>query len=230
MHSKTKTPSRLYQHVTSSFYTRPGITLAIVPVLARHHIASQCSGPSRCSPFALQVPGTRTPAVGRPSKLRSSGSSVSGQGCRLDLAPRTTSPRALLSGRRPYPGSTQTGSGSDLIIARRSFMQRQTPNQHLPVPHLQRATGYAHCRRLLGRVSAPKTLSVGSLTAVGTTTDRPLDSMQGFPPFQVRTDSTSRSMLPGYITSSPPITTVRTTWYIINSELHIFIHQPQPNM
>lgn len=133
MHSKTKTPSRLYQHVTSTFYTRPGITLAIVPVLARRHIASQCSGPSRRSPFALQVPGTRTPAVGRPSKLRSSGSSVSGQGCRLDLTPRTTSPRALLSGRRPYPGSTQTGSGSDLIIARRSFMQRQTPNQHLSI-------------------------------------------------------------------------------------------------
>lgn len=130
---KPRPPSRLYQHVTSSFYTRPGITLAIVPVLARHHIASQCSGPSRRSPFALQVPGTRTPAVGRPSKLRSSGSSVSGQGCRLDLTPRTTSPRALLSGRRPYPGSTQTGSGSDLIIARRSFMQRQTPNQHFSI-------------------------------------------------------------------------------------------------
>lgn len=55
------------------------------------------------------------------------------RGCRLDLTPRTTSPRALLSGRRPYPGSTQTGSGSDLIIARRSFMQRQTPNQHLSI-------------------------------------------------------------------------------------------------
>lgn len=51
--------------------------------------------------------------------------------------------------------------------------------------------------------------------------------MQRLAPFQVRIASTSRSMLPGYITSSPPITTVRTTWYIINSELHIFIcHQP----
>lgn len=88
-------PRPVFTSTSPPHYTRPGITLAIVPVLARHHIASQCSGPSRRSPFALQVPGTRTPAVGRPSKLRSSGSSVSGQGCRLDLTPRTTSPRAL---------------------------------------------------------------------------------------------------------------------------------------
>lgn len=177
MHSKTKTPSRLDQHVTSSLYK------------ARYNSCDcPCSGQAPYSfpvlrpesAFPVCVAGSWNPHPRCAQAIETAKLRVKrfGQGCRLDLTPRTTSPRALLSGRRPYPGSTQTGSGSVWSDnCPPVFMQTQsTPNQRLSDPGVvlgiwglpecpyERATRHAHCRSLPGRVLTPNAQLVTPFT------------------------------------------------------------------
>lgn len=132
MHSKTKTSSRLYQHVTSSLYK------------ARYNSRDcPCSGQAPyCFPvlrpesaFPVCVAGSWNPHPRCGQAVETAKLRVKRFGTGMPAGPHTSNHESTssLSGRRPYPGSTQTGSGSDLIIARRSFMQRQTPNQHLSI-------------------------------------------------------------------------------------------------
>ena len=71
--------------------------------------------PELTFPVCVARPGTRTAAVSRALKLRSSGSGVSRQGYRLDLTPRATSSRAFLlwSSSVPGPSTDRFGIWSD---------------------------------------------------------------------------------------------------------------------
>lgn len=176
MHSKSKTPSRLDQHVTSSLHK------------ARYNSCDcPCSGqaPYRFpvlrpeSAFPVCVAGSWNPHPRCAQAVETAKLRVKrfGQGCWLDLTPSNHESTSSSFWSSSVPGFHTDRFGICLIIARRSCMQNQsTPNQRLSDPGVvlgiwgllecpyERATQHAHCRSLPGRVLTPNTQLVTPFT------------------------------------------------------------------